>query len=98
MEFLVEIRVDLPPDLRDRESPRRAELLAAELRRGVELREEGTILRIWRVPGEIRNVGIWSAPDATRLHEALASLPLWTWMRIQVTALATHPVEAELSD
>jgi muconolactone D-isomerase len=96
VEFLVEITIDLPPDLRDPESPRRAELIAAEQRRGVELREAGTIMRIWRVPGEMRNLGIWSAPDATRLHEAISSLPLWTWMRVDVTALGVHPIEAEL--
>jgi muconolactone D-isomerase len=98
MEFLVEIRIDLPPELRDPENPHRAELLAAELKRGLELRRDGTIARIHRAPGELRNIGIWSAPDPTALHDAIASLPLWPWMRVRVTPLAEHPIEAELTD
>lgn len=93
MRFLVEITIDLPPDLRDPTSERRTELLAAELARGVELRRAGTIESIWRVPGELRNVGVWSAVDATELHAALSSLPLASWMRTTVTPLADHPVE-----
>jgi len=96
MRFLVEITVDLPAELRDPRSDRRAELLAAELARGIELRRAGTIESIWRVPGELRNVGVWNTADATALHEALASLPLATWMRVAVTALADHPIELEV--
>lgn len=98
MRFLVEITIDLPAELRDPSSQRRAELLAAELGRGAELRRAGTIESIWRVPGELRNVGIWRAADATELHEALSSLPLAGWMRVGVTALADHPVELEVVD
>jgi muconolactone D-isomerase len=97
MRFLVEITVDLPAELRDPQSDRRTELLAAELARGVELRRAGTIEWIGRVPGELRNVGIWNAVDAASLHEALVSLPLATWMRVDVTALADHPVELEVA-
>jgi len=95
MRFLVRITIELPAELRDPESRRRAQLLEAELARGVELRRAGTIEAIWRVPGELRNVGIWSAADATELHAALSSLPLATWMRTAVTPLADHPVELE---
>jgi muconolactone D-isomerase len=94
MRFLVEITVELPPELRDPESERRAHLLEAELARGVELRGGGTIEAIWRVPGELRNVGIWQAADATELHEAITSLPLSNWIRVKVTPLAEHPVES----
>lgn len=50
-------------------------------------------MRIWRIPGKVANVGIWDAPDASALHEALSSLPLFPWMSIEVTALATHHLE-----
>ena len=96
MRFLVEVKVELPDELRDPRSARRGELLEAELARGVELRRAGTIEAIWRVPGELRNVGVWTAADATELHEALTSLPLAPWMRMQVTPLAEHPVEREV--
>jgi muconolactone delta-isomerase len=38
-------------------------------------------------------VGLWEAADATVLHEALASLPMFPWMDVTVEALATHPQE-----
>lgn len=90
MEFLVAIRASVPDDF---DEPKRAQLLAAELARGRELRRDGVIQRIWRVPGAQRNVGIWEARDAGALHEAISSLPLYRWMSTEVTALATHPVE-----
>ena len=90
MEFLVEIEVSLPPDM---EEERRAALLAAELERGRELRRTGAIARIWRVPGALRNVGVWEAADATELHALIASLPAFPWLRAEVTPLALHPVE-----
>jgi muconolactone D-isomerase len=72
---------------------RRQELLSREWVRGRELRRDGVIVRIWRIPGALRNVGIWKAGDATELHEHISSLPLFRWFDVQVTALAAHPVE-----
>ena len=97
MRFLVEITVELPAELRDPRSERRAELIAAELERGVELRRAGTIESIWRVPGQLRNVGVWRAADATELDEAIASLPLASYLRVAVTPLALHPIEREVA-
>lgn len=86
-EFLVEIEIELPASTPDDE---RAALIAAEGSRGRELRDAGSIVRIWRVPGRRANVGIWSAVDASELHELIASLPLFPWMSVQVRALANH--------
>jgi muconolactone D-isomerase len=91
MEFLVTIDVRLPDHLSDEAV---AELVAAERVRGKELRDRGTIQRIWRVPGRMRNVGIWEAEDATALHSALTSLPLSRWFEVEVMPLAQHPLEA----
>lgn len=98
MRFLVEITVEFPAELQDPRSERRRELLAAELERGIELRRGGQIERIWRLPGGLRNVGIWSAEDATELHELIASLPLYTWIKASVTPLATHPIESAVDE
>lgn len=81
--------MQLPGSMPDDE---RAELLAAELERGCELVEAGAIWAIWRVPGALRNVGVWEAPDATALHELIASLPLYRWLRTDATPLADHPL------
>lgn len=91
MEFLVRIQVGLPdgfnPDERDR-------LVAAETARGTELMAEGIVRRIWRVPGRWANVSLYDVADATALHDALSSLPLWPWMEVTVEPLARHPLEA----
>lgn len=95
MRFLVQIEVGLPGSLPDDE---RAELLDAELERGRQLVEAGAIRAIWRVPGALRNVGIWEAADATELHERLSSLPLFRWLRADVTPLAEHPLQRFLDN
>ncbi len=91
MEFLVHITITLPRDMPEAE---RALLLDAEHARGQELRGEGTISRIWRIPGRYANVGVWQAVDATQLHDALTSLPLFEFLDITVTPLAKHRLEA----
>jgi muconolactone D-isomerase len=91
MEFLVRIQLTVPPGLPAEERTRLAE---AEARRGRELKDAGTIVRIWRIPGRTANAGIWVAADATALHEAIASLPMFPYLQAEVTPLATHPLEA----
>jgi muconolactone D-isomerase len=89
-EYLVRIAVALPQAL---EPARRAELIAAERELGRRLVEDGTIVRIWRVPATTNNVGVWRADDATALHAVLRSLPLAAWCTFDVAALAIHPLE-----
>jgi muconolactone D-isomerase len=89
VEFLVETEVTLPADLGDE---RRRGLLAEELARGGALAQAGVLRAIWRVPGRLANRAVWAAADATELHEALTSLPLWPYMDIVVTPLARHPL------
>jgi muconolactone D-isomerase len=87
MEFLLEIEVRLPSSM---DEIQRAMLIERERVRGRELAEEGVIRAIWRVPGRFANRAIWSAPDATDLHAAIESLPLWQYLDVVVTPLATH--------
>jgi muconolactone D-isomerase len=94
MEFLVRIEVRWPPD----GDPKRKEaLVEAESRRAKELAAEGTILRLWRIPGRWANWGLWSAADATALHAAIASLPLFPWLDADVHPLGAHPNDPESS-
>lgn len=92
MKFLVQILVDLPARL---DTAERAELLEAEAARGRQLKDAGMIVDIWRVPGRLANVGIWSAADPTELHEALASLPVFPYTSIDVTPLARHHLTSD---
>ena len=67
------------------------EIFAAELLQGQKLAREGKLKRLWRIPGRWANWSLYDVKDATELHEALTSLPLFPWMNIQVQALAQHP-------
>lgn len=89
-DYLVRIHVDLPPSMPSEEVAR---LVRAERERGRELVASGAIQRIWRLPGGMRNVGVWRAGGATELHELIMSLPLARWCTVTVEALATHPLE-----
>lgn len=87
MEFLVNIEIEWPPDA---DPARREEIFQAELARGQELARQGVMKRLWRVPGRWANWGLWEAADATELHEAISSLPLWPWMNVTVHPTAVH--------
>lgn len=88
MLYLVHMRVELPHDMpadvaqaikqREREYAQR-------------LQHEGAWRHLWRVVGEYANVSVFDAPDHDTLHQWLSSLPLFAYMRIEVTPLATHP-------
>ena len=88
MEFLVRIEYEFPPELT---SDHIRALSDQEAARANVLASEGTLIRLWRIPGRRANWGLWRAEDATSLHEALTSLPLWNYMDIEVTAMARHP-------
>jgi muconolactone D-isomerase len=90
MEFLVRFDVNPPSTM---SADERERLRGLERVRATELREQGILVRLWRVPGRRAVVGLWETPDATALHDALASLPMFPWMDVHVEALATHPQE-----
>ncbi len=46
---------------------------------------------LWRVPGQRANWGIWHAADATALHAAISSLPMFPYLVATVHPLAAHP-------
>ncbi|MEO5966098.1 MAG: muconolactone Delta-isomerase family protein [Candidatus Limnocylindrales bacterium] len=92
MEFLVHIEVRYPAD-GDREELER--LSARETVAARDLAAAGTIRRLWRIPGRRANWGLWEAPDATALDAALASLPMFPWLEIEVQPLARHPRDPE---
>jgi muconolactone D-isomerase len=90
-EFLVRQSNRLPATPEGKELRQRLQPL--ERQRAQELRDAGILVRLWRVPGTRDSIGLYQAADATALHEALASLPMFPWMEISVEALATHPPE-----
>jgi muconolactone D-isomerase len=92
MEFLVEIEVQYPPS---GDPAERARLIEAEAKRAAELAEAGIIRRLWRIPGRWANAGLWEAPDATALHNAISSLPFYPWLKVTVHPLAEHPSDPQ---
>ncbi|GAB2830043.1 muconolactone Delta-isomerase [Lentzea nigeriaca] len=88
MLFHVRMDVSLPHDL---DHNRRAELTAAEQERTVELQKLGVLPCLWRVVGQYGDIGIFDVPSNDELHAFLSSLPLWEFMRVEVTPLAQHP-------
>ncbi len=80
----VEIPHDLDPDIR-------AETVAREKAYSQELQRSGKWPHIWRIVGEYSNFSIFDVADNDELHTILSGLPLFPYMNIKVTPLATHP-------
>ena len=88
MLFHVRMDVAIPRDL---DPDERTELVTTEKARALQLQREGTWVHLWRVVGQYSNISIFDVADHDELHTLLSGLPLFPYMRIQVTPLATHP-------
>ena len=88
MLFAVRMDVDLPRDL---DPTVRQETVAREKAYSQELQRSGEWRHIWRIVGQYSNVSIFDVASNERLHEILWGLPLFPYMTIEVTPLASHP-------
>jgi muconolactone D-isomerase len=88
MLFLVRMDVHLPHDL---PAELAAEIKAREKAYSQELQRSGAWRHLWRVAGEYANYSVFDVESNDRLHELLSALPLFPYLRIQVTPLARHP-------
>ena len=93
MLFHVRMDVHIPDDL---DPGTRADLVARERAYSQDLQRSGEWPHIWRIVGEYSNVSIFDVADNDRMHEILSSLPLFPYMQISVTPLATHPSDVAL--
>ena len=57
----------------------------------LELQASGVWPHLWRVAGEYSNYSVFDVKDHDELHRILTSLPLFPYLEIEVTPLATHP-------
>ncbi len=64
---------------------------AREAQRAKELAGQGHLLRLWRLPGQSRTLGLWNARDPAEMQAILKSLPLDSWMTVETTPLTRHP-------
>jgi muconolactone delta-isomerase len=87
-EFLTIFTISVPEG-----TPRRAvdDTEAREARRAKELAGQGHLLRLWRLPGPSRALGLWNARDPDEMQAILKSLPLDPWMTVETTPLTRHP-------
>ncbi|GAA2485199.1 muconolactone Delta-isomerase [Terrabacter carboxydivorans] len=88
MLFAVRMDVDLPRDL---DPVVRQETVAREKAYSQDLQRSGEWRHIWRIVGQYSNVSIFDVASNERLHEILWGLPLFPYMTIEVTPLASHP-------
>ncbi|HBW62041.1 muconolactone Delta-isomerase [Comamonas kerstersii] len=88
MLFLVRMDVRIPHDL---PATQVEEIKAKEKAYSQELQRDGRWQSIWRVVGEYANYSIFNVDSNDELHQLLQGLPLFPYMDIRVTPLATHP-------
>ncbi len=93
MLFAVTMQVNLPPDM---DEAVKADILAREKSYSQELQKSGVWPHIWRCVGQYSNLSIFDVDSNQTLHDILSKLPLFPYMSIEVTPLATHPSDISL--
>jgi muconolactone delta-isomerase len=93
-EFLTTFAIAVPRGTQDRVVD---DTEAREVQRAKELAGQGYLLRLWRLPGDSRTLGLWRARDPTELQAILRSLPLDAWMTVETTPLTAHPSDPGLA-
>ncbi|GJG97970.1 muconolactone Delta-isomerase [Cupriavidus pauculus] len=88
MLFLVRMDVQIPHDL---PADKAEEIKAREKAYSQDLQRQGKWQALYRVVGEYANYSVFDVETNDELHTMLSSLPLFPYMKIQVTPLARHP-------
>ena len=73
------------------DAPTVDEAQAAEARSARKLADRGYLVRLWKLPGQGRALGLWQAETADELQTVLAALPLRPWLAIETIPLTAHP-------
>ncbi|KAA0086645.1 muconolactone Delta-isomerase [Mycolicibacterium sp. P9-64] len=94
MRFHVRMDVHLPPDL---DPQTRDDLITTEKAYSQDLQRAGKWPHIWRIVGEYANFSVLDVESNDELHQILSALPLFPYMKIHVTPLATHPSDVNAS-
>ncbi len=88
MLFLVRMDVQIPHDL---PADQADAIKAKEKAYSQQLQRDGRWPHLWRVVGEYANYSVFDVASNDELHTTLSQLPLFPYMKIQVTPLARHP-------
>lgn len=95
MLFHVRMDVDIPFDI---QPDRVAELKRVERERAQELQKQGKWRHLWRIAGQYSNISLFDVADVQELHDILSTLPLFPFMKIEVSALCRHPSSIHTDD
>ncbi|MBY6346366.1 muconolactone Delta-isomerase [Providencia rettgeri] len=88
MLYLVHMIVDIPASLPAEEAAR---IKAEEKAYSQDLQRSGKWPHLWRVVGQYANYSVFDVESNEELHNVISALPLFPYMQITVTPLATHP-------
>ncbi|CPT65531.1 muconolactone delta-isomerase [Mycobacteroides abscessus] len=88
--MIFHVRMDVRPPT-DLDPAAWADLAAREKAYSQDLQRSGQWPHIWRIAGEYSNFSIFDVESNDELHHILSNLPLFAYMTIRVTPLATHP-------
>lgn len=88
MLFLAHMQVNIPDTV---PAERAASLKADEKALAQELQKSGKWRHLWRVAGQYANYSVFDVESNDELHDLLMSLPLYPFMKIEITPLAQHP-------
>ena len=80
----VHIPVGYDPDRAD-------DLKRVERERARDLQNQGKWRHLWRIAGQYSNVSVFDVSDVQELHDIVSTLPLFPFMKIEVTPLCRHP-------
>jgi muconolactone D-isomerase len=86
--YLVHLTFSDPSGVSDSELD---SLRQRETARAHELQRDGTLIGLWREPGQRASWAMWDVASADELDKLLRSLPYWPWMSLQVYLLSEHP-------
>lgn len=88
--MLYHVRMDvlIPTDM---DADKVSELKATEKALSQKLQEQGKWRHIWRLAGEYSNFSIFDVESNEELHDIMMSLPLYPYMKVEVTPLLRHP-------
>ncbi|MGE6474018.1 muconolactone Delta-isomerase [Psychrobacter sp. NPDC078631] len=88
--MLYHVRMDvlLPTDMN---ADKVSELKQAEKSLSHKLQEQGKWRHIWRLAGEYSNFSIFDVESNEELHDIMMSLPLYPYMKVEITPLLRHP-------
>lgn len=87
-EFLVTLVVEVPYGA---SGETLEEMTTRDDDRACDPAAEGHLIRLWRLPGEGRNLGLWHAAGAGQMRDVLRSLPLADWLTVETVPLTRHP-------